>query len=181
MTAEKRIAVAYITRTKGIGGHVKAQVLTHRLSRFDELSAVVVQKQGQPDCALTLEHWQPEPNGVLLKFAGIDNPEEARKQVVKGYVTIAPAELAPLPESTFYIFQLVGCAVEDEEGRWLGEIVDVLQMPSTDVYQVQGAGGELLIPAVGDFIVDLSIPERRVKVRGLAELLDSSKPNGPSP
>jgi len=181
MAAEERIAVAYISSTKGIRGHVKAQVLTHRLSRFDEISAVVVQKQGWPDRALTLEHWQPEPNGVLLKFEGIDTPEDARKQVVKGYVTIAASERAPLPESTFYIFELVGCAVEDEEGRPLGEIVDVLQMPSTDVYQVRSARSELLIPAVGDFIVDISIPERRVRVRGIDELLDSDKPNGPSP
>lgn len=180
MTAEERIAVAYITRTKGIRGHVKAQVLTHRLSRFDELSAVVVQKQGQPDCALTLESWRPEPRGVLLKFGGIDTPEEARQQVVKGYVTIAAAELAPLPESTFYIFELVGCAVEDEKGRPLGEIVDVLQLPSTDVYQVQDQQNELLIPAVGDFIVDISIAERRVKVRGIDDLLDSGKTNSPS-
>jgi len=166
-----RIAVAYIIRTKGVRGDVKAQVLTHSIDRFSELSHVVVQKEGQPDRAFQLESWRSEQPGVLLKFSGIDSPEEAKERFVKGYVTVAPAEVAPLPADTFYVSELIGCRVEDETGRYLGELVEVLEMPSTDVYQVKGEYGELLIPAVGNFIADVSIAERRISVRGVDSLL----------
>jgi len=172
LAVEERIAVAYITRTKGVRGEVKAEVLTHCLSRFDELSQIVLQKEGQADRSLVLERWRPEGPGVLLKFAGIDTLEEAREVLVRGYVTITPEEVASLPEDAFYVYELVGCTVEDESGRRLGEIADVLSMPSTDVFQVRGEDGELLIPAVENFVVEISIPERRVVVKGVEELLE---------
>lgn len=173
MAAQERIAVAYITRTKGVRGDVKAQALTHSLERFDDLVDVLLQKEGQPDRPLRLERWRPERPGLLLKFSGIDTPEEAKKILAGGYITIAQTQAASLPEDTFYVFELIGCRVEDESGRSLGEIIDVLEMPSTDVYQIRGELGELLIPAVGDFIVHISIPERRLLVRGIEELLQS--------
>lgn len=168
----ERVAIGYITRTKGVRGDVKVEVLTHRLSRFDELSQVVLQKKGQEDRPLRIEYWRPESPGILMKFAGIDTPEEARETLAKGYITIAPCEVAPLPEDTFYIADLVGCAVEDESGRYLGKIAEVLQMPSTDVYLIRDGRREVLIPAIGDFIAEISISRRQLVVRGIEELLD---------
>lgn len=166
-----RIAVARITRTKGVLGHVKAEVLTHDARRFDLLAEVVVEKERQPERRVVLESWRPEPGGVLLKFAGIGTPEEARRVLCGGYVTVAPEQAPSLPGDTYYVYDLVGCTVQDEQGRDLGQIVEVLQMPSTDVYQVRGPAGEVLIPAVASFVVRVSIAEKRVVVRGVSELL----------
>jgi len=166
-----RIAVAYIGRTKGVRGHVKAELLSSDLRRFDSLKSVVVQKQGQPDCALQLQHWKPEVSGILLKFDGIDTPEDARKTLVKGYVTIARTDVPPLPSGTYYVFELVGSRVEDEAGSEVGQIAEVLEMPSADVYVVRGDRGEILVPAVADYIVEVDIAKRRVVVRGIEELL----------
>ena len=170
----ERIAVGYIPRTKGVRGVVKVEVLTHRLSRFDELSHVVVQKEGHADRPLDIEHWHSEPPGILMKFVGIDNPEEARETLVKGYITIAPHEMAPLPKDIYYISDLVGCVVQDESGGHLGKIAEVLKMPSTDVYVVRDGRRELLVPAVRDYIVEISIPQRRLVVRGIEDLLTVS-------
>ena len=170
----KRVAVGYIPRTKGVRGVVKVEVLTHRLNRFDELSQVVVQKEGHTDRQFEIEHWHPEPPGILMKFVGIDTPEEARETLVKGYITIAPHEMAPLPEGMYYISDLVGCLVQNESGGHLGKIAEVLQMPSTDVYVVRDGRRELLVPAVGDYIVEISIPRRQLVVRGIEDLLTVS-------
>jgi len=170
----KRVAVGYIPRTKGVRGAVKVEVLTHRLSRFDELSQVVVQKEGRADRTLEIEKWHSDPPGILMKFVGIDNPEEAREALVKAYITIAPHQMAPLPKHTYYISDLLGCVVQDEAGGHLGKVAEVLQMPSTDVYVVRDGRRELLVPAVGDFIVEISIPRRRLLVRGIEDLLTRS-------
>ena len=168
---KERIAVGYITRARGVHGEVKVEPLTHRLSRFDELSEIVVQKEGQEDLLLQIHSWWPQPPGVVMKFAGIDTPEAASALLVKGYITIAPEQVASLPPGTFYVFELVGCRVEDEQGRHLGEITEVLAMPSTDIYVVCHQQRQFLIPAVEDFIVQVSIPQRRLVVRGVDELL----------
>ena len=169
--ASDRVAVGYVTGTKGVRGAVRVEVLTHRLSRFDEISQVVLQREGREDRVLQIEEWRSERRGIIVKFAGVDAPETAREVLVKGYITIAPGEVPSPPPGKYYLFDLIGCQVEDEAGGRLGEIVDVLQEPSTDAYVVRDGGCEFLVPAVADFIVDLSITGRRLVVRGIEELL----------
>ncbi len=165
-----RVAVAYISRTWGVRGEVRAEALTHRVKRFNDLRAVVLQGVGRPDLPLELERWRVDAKSLLLKFAGIDAPEQARSTLVGGYVTIAPDQRDPLPEGTHYIDDIVDCAVVTPEGQPLGRIVEVVSMPSTDAYVVRGAKGEALVPAVGDFVVDIA--PGRVVIRGVEELFE---------
>ncbi len=165
-----RVAVAYISRPWGVRGEVRAEALTHRVERFSDLRDVVLQCAGRPDRPLELERWRVDAKSLLLKFAGIDAPEEARSILVGGYVTIAPDQRDPLPEGTHYIDDLVDCAVVSPEGQPLGRIVEVVSMPSTDAYVVRGTKGEALVPAVGDFIVEIA--PGRVVVRGVEELFE---------
>ena len=166
-----RVAVAYISRPWGVRGEVRAEALTHRVERFSDLRAVVIQCAGRPDRPFELERWRVDAKSLLLKFAGIDSPELARSVLAGGYVTIAPEHRAALPEGTHYIDDLVDCAVVNSAGEPLGHIAEVVSMPTTDVYVVRGAKGEALVPAVGDFVVEIA--PGRVVVRGVEELFES--------
>ena len=165
-----RVAVAYISRPWGVRGEVRAEALTHRVERFSDLRDVVLQCTGRPDQLLALEHWRVDAKSLLLKFAGIDSPEQARSILAGGYVTIAPDQRDSLPEGTHYIDDLVNCAVVNSAGEPLGHIAEVVSMPTTDAYVVRGAKGEALVPAVGDFIVEIA--PGRVVVRGVEELFE---------
>jgi 16S rRNA processing protein RimM len=171
MAAEERIAVAYIMRSKGIRGEVRARLLTSDPRRFDQLRDVVIQRSGDSDLATRLQGWRTERDDVLLKFSGIDSPEQAKARLAGGYVTIAPDQAPELPADTYYVHELVGCAVVHESGEILGELVEVLEMPSTDVYRVEGPRGEILVPAVGDFVVDVKIAQRQITVRSVEGLI----------
>ena len=169
--ASERVAVAFITRTKGVRGEVFAETLSHCPERFAALSRVVLQSAGAPDEVMHIEAWRPEGRGIILKFRDVDSREHAREIAAKRYVTVAPNEVAELPEGMFYISAVVGCRVENEEGEYLGRVDDVLQAPSTDVYRVLNGDREFLIPAVEHFIVDMAVEESRIVVRGIEELL----------
>ena len=169
--ASERVAVAFVTRAKGVRGEVFAETLSHSPQRFGELSRVVLQSDGAPDQVMQIENWRPEGRGIILKFRGVDSPERAREIATKRYVTVAPDEVAELPEGMHYISEVVGCRVENEEGEYLGHIADVLQAPSTDAYRVKNGDREFLVPAVEHFIVDMAVEESRIVVRGVEELL----------
>lgn len=164
-----RIAVGYVVRAKGIRGEVLVEPLTGRIERFGELREVFFERGREPERRLVIEGWRPDAPGVLVKFAGIDTPEEAKEVLAKGYVTIPRQGVPPPPEGAHYVFDLVGCQVVDDSGRTLGEVADVLAMPSYDLYVVRSGEREVLVPAVEGFVAGISVEERRVSVRGVEE------------
>ena len=92
---------------------------------------------------------------------------------------ITEADLKELPEDTFYVRDLIGCTVYDAESgegkaaREIGVVTDVLQNTAQDIYQVKTPDGrEVLIPAVADFVKDVNIGTKSIRVAlipGMAE------------
>ncbi|MCW2976544.1 MAG: rRNA processing protein RimM [Actinomycetia bacterium] len=59
------------------------------------------------------------------------------RSVDRGTTLAVPREaLPPLEEDEYYGFQLVGLAVEEEGGRTLGRVKDVLDYPANDVLEL---------------------------------------------
>ena len=74
-------------------------------------------------------------------------------------------DLMPLPPGQYYIHQIVGLEVIDEQGKNLGRIVDVLQTGSNDVYVVKTPEGkELLLAAIESVIREIDIAAGRMSV-----------------
>jgi len=167
----ERVSIAHIKRTKGVKGWVRAEPLTPNLERFSSIDSVVVQKQDLDDRRFFLESWQREQSAVLLKFVGVDSPEHALASLVKGYVTVSRKEVPKPPSGVHYVFDIVGCNVENTDGEVLGAVKDVMSLPSNDVYIINGPRGEILVPAVSNVVLDINTTERRILVCGLEELM----------
>ena len=61
----------------------------------------------------------------------------------------AEENAVPLEEGEFYLADIMGMPVIDEEERELGVIREVLQTGANDVYIMQKKrGGEILLPAI---------------------------------
>ena len=70
-----------------------------------------------------------------------------------------------LPADTYFIADLLGCRVETLSGEYLGEIADVQETGSNDVYIVHGGPkGEILIPALKKVVVEVDIKNKLVRV-----------------
>jgi 16S rRNA processing protein RimM len=74
----------------------------------------------------------------------------------------------PEPEAdAYYVFQLVGLAVEEEGGRALGTVLEVENGPANDALVLQDG---LLLPFVGDCVLDVDLEGGRILVaRGFAD------------
>lgn len=168
----QRVALGYVARARGVCGQVAVEALTWQPERLAALSEVALERDGWALRMLRVEAVRAVGRGLLMKFAGVDSPEAARAQLVKGYLTVPREEVPAPPADTYYVFDILGCQVCDAEGRRLGQVEEVLAMPSTDVYAVRlDAGGQALVPAVRDFVVEVDVAGRRIVVRGIDELL----------
>ena len=71
------------------------------------------------------------------------------------------ADLPPPDEDAFYVFQLVGLAVEEEGGRALGRVADVAPGPANDVLELDSG---LALPLVEDCVLDVDLERRRIVI-----------------
>ncbi|HWR28792.1 MAG TPA: ribosome maturation factor RimM [Negativicutes bacterium] len=157
---ENMIAVARITTPHGVRGEVKLQPLTDFPHRFEETEFLLL----ADGTRLVLESARLQMDTVLAKFRGMDTPEIwipfRHKEL---YVT--EDALMPLPEGQYYIHQLVGIEVVDENGAALGKVSDVLQTGSNDVYVVQTPeSNELLLPAIDTVVKRIDMAKRLMVV-----------------
>jgi 16S rRNA processing protein RimM len=140
--------------------------------RFEELDEVILERKGKSQ-TYKIEKVRYQNDMVILKFKGVDD-RNAAEALKESDVMITEADLRELPEDTFYVRDLIGCSVFNAEtGAEIGTIRDVLQNSAQDIYVIKTAGGkDAMIPAVGDFVDEVNIEERFVKVRLIPGLID---------
>ncbi len=112
-----------------------------------------------------IERAQPDRGGVLLKLATIDD-RAAAQRLRGGLLTVPTRDVEPLPEGSYYHFQIIDAEVWSEGGEHLGRVAEILTTPGNDVYVVRKAGRQdLLLPALSEVVLDVDLDARRVSVR----------------
>lgn len=102
-------------------------------------------------------------NTVLVKLDGVNDVDSAMKMKGKR-VSIARAD-AKLPEGSFFLSDVIGIRVEDESGKCLGTVKDVLTPPAHNVYVVEGEGESHMIPAVPEFVKRVDLEDGKMIVK----------------
>jgi 16S rRNA processing protein RimM len=108
----------------------------------------------------------------VISLEGVDTIDAA-EALANAELKVPVASLAPLPANTYYRHDLVGCAVQDTEGRLIGAVAAVEGPIEMSRLVVDAPHGEVLIPLVADICVEVNPAARRVRVKapeGLIEL-----------
>ena len=167
----EQLQIGEIVNVQGIKGEVRVVPLTDKPDRFEKLDWLYIDKNGIKD-KYYLEGVKYLKNLVVLKFKGIDSPEAA--EALRGsFLLIDRKDAVKLPENSFFICDLMGLKVIDENGQLLGELNNVLQTGSNDVYVIKAENGrEILLPALKSVVREISIEEGRMNVIVPKGLLD---------
>ena len=157
------IKIGQIINTHGHKGELKILPLTDDINRFYDAEHFYVQ-QGNEYQKCHVKQCRLHQNRAILAFEEIPDMNEAEK--LKGkYLELPEEELKPLPTGHYYIYQLIGLDVYEEE-RFLGRIEDILQTGSNDVYAVKDPNGRMLyIPALKEVVRDIDPAARVVKIK----------------
>lgn len=160
------LEVGRIVNTHGLRGEVKVVPWTDYAEVFEEISTVYLPDGTQ----LGVTGVKYQKNNIILKFSQINHIDEAVP--LKGKVISASRDELGEPDG-YYIADLIGLEVCDEDGVLLGKISDVLQTGANDVYEVARKGAKpLLLPVIDCVIKSVDLENSRVTVRLLDGLLD---------
>lgn len=168
---EDLLQVGVINRVHGVHGEVKVFPTTSDPNRYKKLKEVVL-KTGKEDIILKLKGVKFFKQFVIVKFEGFDTPESIEKY--KGQPIYVTRENAvKLSKDEYFIADLIGVSVFEEDDTPLGTIKDVIETGANDVYVVSIEGeNDLLLPAIKQCIKSVDIENKRMVVHVLEGLRD---------
>jgi 16S rRNA processing protein RimM len=161
MNQDSLIIIGKIVAPHGVRGDVRVVPLTDFPERFYALKTAVLES----GAVLTLEGCRENKQFFLLKFKGYD--DRTAVEPLRGKLLhVSKQDAVKLPEGHYFVFDIIGLAVEDDTGAALGTVTEVLSTGSNDVYVVEQEGLKpLLIPALKSVVQTIDVPGGRMVVK----------------
>ena len=161
------LVIGFLRRPHGLRGEIVMDLHTDFPERLKRGRKLLVSEE---HTAMVVEGIREHQNGVLVKFNGVDTPEDAGK-LRNTWVYVKAIEAPPLPEGQIYQHELFGFQVVEENGNLLGELVEIIETGANDVYVVRNdLGKEILLPAIPSVILNLDTDRRLMRVHLLEGL-----------
>jgi 16S rRNA processing protein RimM len=171
-TGLELLAVGRIEKVFGIKGEVIVDPMTDSPGRFRTLKKIFVGADGGNVQESLIERVSVEPRGVRVKLRGIET-RAAAKQIVGSVLFVDESSRLRLPKGRFFVHQLVGLAVVDQNGRTLGRLKEVMKLPAQDVYVIDMDGRDIMLPAVKEFVTDIDVNGGMIRVKLIEGMLEA--------
>ncbi|MFR4019176.1 MAG: ribosome maturation factor RimM, partial [Clostridia bacterium] len=123
----EKIKIGKIVNTVGLKGEVKVYNYSDSIEIYETIESIYVE-----DRLTVIENVRAQKNMVILKLEGADNRNAA--EALRGKeLYITEDDLPELPEGQYYVRDLIGMSVTEEDGNLLGHVTDVLQNTAQDI------------------------------------------------
>ncbi len=159
---EKFIKVGQIVGSFGLRGQVKVMPLTDFWGRFEKGNRLRLKGEW-----VEIEEFTVHKKRPLLRLSGVKSATVS-DALQWEYLEALDEGKPELEEDEFLTDDLIGLKVVTTEGQELGVIDEVVTMPAHDVIRI----GELLIPAVKEFVKDIDFDTETMTVQLIPGMLE---------
>jgi len=165
------IPVGKIIATHGIKGQVKVYSYSGNIDSLRSAINVTIRGAGGSLTTVGVEKIAPHSGGFILGFTGFNEINEVQA-LIGSEICLLQSQLPELDEGEYYWRDLLGLKVVTDQGIEIGNVADIFETGSSDIYVVRGASKEYLIPAIADVISEIDIPGGRIVITPLDGLLE---------
>lgn len=149
---------------------------TDDVKRFKRLKRVTLDtgKARDAGTVLEIEGVKFFKQFAILKFRGIDSIEEAERYR-KASLLVPRSDAVRLRKDEYFVADLIGLTVRDEDGTEIGTLKDVIETGANDVYAIDLRDGrELLLPAIKQCVLEVDVEAGFIRIHILEGLLDGA-------
>lgn len=172
-----KIYVAKLGKAVGLKGQQKLHIDSDFPEQFKKNTTLTTDKNQE----LTIESYNSKNDTV--KFVGIDTVEQAKKLTNRQLFVSKEdtRDMCKLGKKQFFWFDIIGCDVIEND-EILGKVDDVQRMPLSDYIQVvttkelqeKKFANIFLLPYLDQYVIDVNIENKTIKVTGAKEILEAS-------
>jgi 16S rRNA processing protein RimM len=169
-TVGELVTIGVIEKPFGVHGEMRVRSLSDVPGRFEGLTRVLLVAPSGAVQEAIIRSVRAMGGFYVVGMDVCTTPEEARR-FRRWLVKIPRGSAPPLPQGHYYQYELIGLVVQEEGGRPLGTVVEVLETAAHHVFVVRGASGEVLIPATRDAVTGVNLRDRTLTVRPREEVV----------
>jgi 16S rRNA processing protein RimM len=155
------LILGVVIGTHGLRGDLKVRGYDKDVCLLPQVRQLVFLREGETVrvCASGKADWHK--GNVVLHLAGIDDVNAAQL-LVGCEVAVRREDIPVLPAGDYYWHQLKGLTASDRRLGVIGRIEDIFTTAAHDIYVIVGSYGEVLVPAVNVFLVEVDLQKRCV-------------------
>lgn len=160
-----RIALGIIRKAHGVRGEASVEAWSDSPERFTEVSAVTLVSPDESSTRdATIESVRIHAGRALVKFAGIESPEEV--QLLQNWTVEVPSsEARKLDEDEYFLHDLVGLRLVDAEGIERGKVIEIEETGGGVLLVVEGRRGKFDVPFAADICTSIDLDAKTIAVK----------------
>ncbi len=167
--------VGVIVKAHGLKGEVNVFPTTDDPYRFKKLKKVILDTGRDGKKELNIEHVKMGSKFVIVKFKEYNDINEVERFRQKPLI-VAREDAIPLEEGEYYLADLEGMTIVDEDGKELGILKQVIQTGANDVYEMQRTDVEdadtVMIPGIKECVKNIDIENKIMTIHVMNGLFD---------
>lgn len=155
------LSLGIVIGTHGLRGDLKVRGSARDFTLLSRIRRLVFLRAGEAvrTGARCRADWHK--GNLLLRIEGVDEVEAAER-LVGCEVAVYTEDVPEPPAGEHYWFQLKGLSAFDRRLGAIGRLEDIFTTAAHDIYVIEGEYGEVLVPAVDAFLVEVDLEKRRV-------------------
>ncbi len=165
---KKLFAIAQITKPSGLKGEVKVRPLSRYFNDYVLQKQLYLGATEEYSRQVTLKTTIGAGKQTRYHFEGIDTRDEAESM-------IGQLIFASVPESDkihWISGELIGFTVIAEDGNIVGDLSEILWLPSNDIYVIKDGQREILIPVIPEIVKEVDLKTGVILISPMDGLLD---------
>ena len=161
------LEIGKIVNTHGIRGEVKIQPWCDEPELFDELEYLFIEGE-----KYNIVRNRFHKTCQIVQLENVNNIDDAER--FKNKIVYINRDALELPEGRYYIADIEGLTVKEQNGRILGVVDEIIKTGSNDVYSLKDTFNKkpVLIPVIEGVVLERNIDGGYIVVKLPKGLID---------
>ncbi len=172
--------VGVVVKAHGLRGEVNVFPTTDDPQRFKKLKKVLLDTGRDGKKELNIEKVRFSNKFVIVKFKEYNDINEVERFRQKPLL-VPRSEAIELEPGEYYLGDLEGMTIVDEDGNELGTLIQVIQTGANDVYEMkrkdsdsdnEKSDGTVMIPGISECVKNIDIENKVMTIHVMDGLFD---------
>ncbi len=147
-----------IVNTHGVRGEVKILPWANSADFLKGFKTIYIEEKPYAVTSLRVHK-----GCAVAKLSGVDSMDDA--EALRSKIVFIDRDDAKLSDGEYFLQDVIGLqAINYETGETLGTVSDIIELPSGNVYVINGER-EILVPVVDEFIKETDFDGGTIKIR----------------